>query len=98
MELEPEHAIYTGCDGCETNIAAANILKELDEYQHVVFFLCVSHFANNTGAKLKLKELDDFFSDFIVICNHSKQVQKKWKEISGISWVGYGGVRWFNKR
>jgi hypothetical protein len=50
------------------------------------------------GDKLKCLELDKFFKDFIALCNHSKGLQKDWRDITGLPWQGYGGVRWFNRQ
>ena len=28
--------------------------------------------------------------------NHSHAMQAEWRRLTGLPWLGYGGVRWFN--
>jgi hypothetical protein len=93
--LDVTNAIYAGCDGCATNKAAMGVLQE--QYHGVMFGLCVSHLGANTGGKFVAPELDKFFKDFIAVCNHSGRLREKWRIITGRKWIGYGGVRWFNR-
>ena len=94
LNLDPSHAVYSCSDACATNTAAVDNLELM--YPGVFYGLCVAHLAANAGSKIKGKEIDTFFTDFISVMNYSHAMQAEWCRLTGLPWVGYGGVRWFN--
>ena len=95
MGLTEENAVCANCDACATNLAAVGVLEL--QCVNTLFALCVAHLGANTGGKLRAPEVDKFFVDFIAVMNHSRGLQKEWLHMTGRRWVGYGGVRWFNR-
>ena len=91
--LRMEDAVYA--NGCSTNVAAIEVMEHM--FTDTFFALCMAHLGANTGSKLAGTEIDKFFKDFVGIMNHSTAMKADWKRITGQPWVGYGGVRWFNR-
>jgi len=95
LGLDPGRAVHSCSDACATNMAAVDNLMLM--YPDVFYGLCFAHLAANAGSKIKGTEIDTFFTDFTSVMNYSHAMQAEWRRLTGLPWIGYGGVRWFNK-
>lgn len=96
LSFNPNFLVAVARDSCSTNAVAVRHILLLAE--DAVDMMCMPHTLHNMGKHLNLPVLDEFFTPWLTLVQHTPAAKLRWKTVlDGTTMATFSKVRWWSR-